>query len=499
LGFLGINDTITHKGEGFVNYTIKPRPTSKTGDSIRAQALIVFDDNPPINTPRIHNLIDAVAPTSYIKSMASVIDSAVFHLNLAGNDDNGGSGLANFDIYTSENNGAYSVYAKGISDSVISFKGNFGSSYKAYTIASDNTANRETKSKEDVTFTIASKYFFKPLASNTSLCSGDTLTLIWFRSVFSTVDFEYSADSGKTYTTFASNINGSDTMFKWRIPSNITGIKNYFIRAISSGTSNIIDTSDIFELKQGPAVNLGPDTAYCDGSSFNYTLDAGSGFSSYKWTDNSTNQTLSVNTHGTYGVTVTAATGCKASDEVIVSRNLLPVVFGKVIVSPKCYGDTTGSIDIGIASGHAPFSYLWTNNKTTEDISNLAGGQYIVSVTDSKGCNIQDTSIVTQPSSPLTLSNTKVNVNCFGNSTGSIDLSVSGGTSGYSYAWSASAGGVIPSGQSTSQDLNGLVAGTYTVLVTDANNCVASASISITQPSAPLSSSRTQLDVLLFW
>ena len=72
VGFLAVNDTATHVGEGFVDYTIKPRSSSVTGDSIRAIAEIVFDNNPALLTPRIHNLIDAVPPTSGIRSLPSL-------------------------------------------------------------------------------------------------------------------------------------------------------------------------------------------------------------------------------------------------------------------------------------------------------------------------------------------------------------------------------------------------------------------------------------------
>jgi hypothetical protein len=75
-----------------------------------------------------------------------------------------------------------------------------------------------------------------------------------------------------------------------------------------------------------------------------------------------------------------------------------------------------------------------------------------------------------------------VNVLCFGNSTGSIDLSVTAGTAPYTYVWTASLGGAIPAGQANGQDLSSLHAGTYSVVVTDANGCTISRSIVITQP-----------------
>jgi len=498
-GFLGVNDTVTRKGEGYVNYTIRPKSTSKTGDSIRAKAVIVFDANPEVNTPKIHNLIDAVPPKSNIAALPSVIDSSYFLMRLKGKDDIGGSGLGYFDIFVSENGGAYNINSKGVTDTIVGFKGNYGSTYKAYSISYDNTDNREaTKTKADVSFTIASKEFFKPFPNNTSLCSGDTLKIRWVKSIYSAVNLEYTADSGKSYTSIATNVSGADTLYKWQIPGNISGIKKYFIRSISSNNNTVIDTSDFFQLKQGPVFNLGPDTAFCDKSAFNLSLNPGSGYSNYKWSDSSTNQTLSATNYGTYWVKVTASTGCKAEDQINVSKNQLPVLSNKNVIHVKCFGNNTGSIDLTIVSGSAPYNYLWNSTDTTQDLNNVLAGKYSVIVTDTKGCKLRDTTIINQPTAALTSSITQTNVKCFGNSNGAIDLTVTGGTFAYSYSWTASAGGIIPTGQAGNQDLTSLVAGKYDVVVTDANSCTTSSSVTISQPSAALSSSSSKVDVACF-
>ena len=93
---------------------------------------------------------------------------------------------------------------------------------------------------------------------------------------------------------------------------------------------------------------------------------------------------------------------------------------------------------------------------------------------------VSSTVIITINALPV-LTSTHVNVNCHGSSTGSIDLSVSGGTPGYTYTWTASNGGVIPSGQANQQDLTSLVAGTYTVAVSDTKTCGANLSVTLTE------------------
>ena len=80
------------------------------------------------------------------------------------------------------------------------------------------------------------------------------------------------------------------------------------------------------------------------------------------------------------------------------------------------------------------------------------------------------------------------NVTCKGSGNGSINLSVTGGVTPYTYFWSASLGGVVPIGHSNDEDLTGLIPGTYSVTITDANLCtVTVASSAITEPAAVLS------------
>ena len=103
-------------------------------------------------------------------------------------------------------------------------------------------------------------------------------------------------------------------------------------------------------------------------------------------------------------------------------------------VNVDCFGNNTGSIDLTPAGGTSQYTYAWSNNTTNEDPSNLIAGTYGVTVTDANGCTSNLNVTVTQPAAPLTLSTSQINVDCFGNSTGSIDLTPAGGTSQYTYA-----------------------------------------------------------------
>src|SRR6185436_17241877 len=140
----------------------------------------------------------------------------------------------------------------------------------------------------------------------------------------------------------------------------------------------------------------------------------------------------------------------------------------------SCNGGANGSIDLSVNGGTAPFVYDWSNGANTQDINNLSAGNYTVAITDANGCTYLQGGTIAQPSLALAASSTvTANISCFSGNNGSVDLTVSGGTSPYSYSWNTGA---------ATQDLSGLSAGTYSVTVTDANGCTAINTALISQP-----------------
>ena len=135
------NDTLPKKGEGFVTYTIRPKPSVQTGDTATAQAEIIFDINAPLKTNTWSNVIDAVAPTSQIDTAYE--SGTSFMLEWSALDDPGGVGVGNYDLYVSKDSGAFLVYAAEIDTSVFEVVGLAGSSYSFYTRARDHVGNLE--------------------------------------------------------------------------------------------------------------------------------------------------------------------------------------------------------------------------------------------------------------------------------------------------------------------------------------------------------------------
>ena len=104
---------------------------------------------------------------------------------------------------------------------------------------------------------------------------------------------------------------------------------------------------------------------------------------------------------------------------------------------------------------------MWSNGSTTDSVSNLCAGTYTVTVTDSLGITISDTVVITEPP-PIVVTDTTTNASCSICTNGTATANASGGTPPLSYEWSNGA---------TTNTIDSLVPGTYTVTVTDANNC----------------------------
>ncbi|HXH19130.1 MAG TPA: gliding motility-associated C-terminal domain-containing protein [Chitinophagales bacterium] len=202
------------------------------------------------------------------------------------------------------------------------------------------------------------------------------------------------------------------------------------------------------------------------------TVTGGTGTKSYQWSTGENSKNLLNKPAGTYSVTVTDVNGCTVSSSFTITQ---PAPFNATaaISSVSCNGFSDGAIDITLSGGTPPYTFTWSNGQTTEDIGNLPAGQYCVTLTDSRNCvSVPFCFTVSEPPS-LQLSATVIPVLCEGDSNGGINLSMSGGTPPYIYSWSNGA---------VTEDLNNLSEGTYSVIVTDANGCSASATYTINPP-----------------
>jgi len=193
----------------------------------------------------------------------------------------------------------------------------------------------------------------------------------------------------------------------------------------------------------------------------------------YSWSNSGTGSSISGLSAGTYSVTITDDNGCTATSSVSVTEPAaINITAGHTDVS--CFGGTNGAGSVSVSGGAGPYDYSWNNGDTTAAVSGLAAGTYSVLVTDASGCTSTASFTVTEPSQ-ITVTINAQNTLCAGSADGSASAVVSGGTPGYLYAWSNG---------DTTVSAAGLSAGSYTVTVTDAQNCTASSSSMITSPPA---------------
>jgi gliding motility-associated-like protein len=191
-----------------------------------------------------------------------------------------------------------------------------------------------------------------------------------------------------------------------------------------------------------------------------------SGFSSgtfnYQWSNtNNTFLVTGLSANINYTVTITDQLGCVDTASITLSEPNSPISSASTGDILNCFGDSTGLIDLTVGGATPPYQYLWSNGDTVQDPMNLIAGNYIVTITDANNCTITKSEQVTQPPTPISISGTGSTISC-GATTGSINVSVSGGGTPYAYQWNHG---------STLQDLNGVNPGTYTITVTDAYGC----------------------------
>ncbi len=140
-----------------------------------------------------------------------------------------------------------------------------------------------------------------------------------------------------------------------------------------------------------------------------------------------------------------------------------------------CYGDGSGNVDLTTSGGYGSISYLWSNGQTSQDLSGIEAGTYFVSITEGHGHTIElGPYEIDGPANPIQITtNDMSDIDCNGNANGFIDISVDGGTSGYSYSWSNGSG---------ASSIYNLGPGTYTIDVMDANSCLETESFVISEP-----------------
>lgn len=247
------------------------------------------------------------------------------------------------------------------------------------------------------------------------------------------------------------------------------GSYNVCLTATNSvGSSTYCITVNVTSVCPTILANTSSNDANCNSSDGSASVAPAGGATpyTYLWNNNATTASISGLAAGSYSVTITDNNSCSIVASINVNNAGAPSIAVNNVDAVSCNGGNDGAINITVSGGATPYSFVWSNAATTEDISNLIAGSYTVSVTDDNNCLAVQTVTVSQPTL-LVVSADNITNTTGGNNNGAIAITATGGTPAYIYNWSTG---------STSEDITGLSCGNYSVTVVDANNCTATGS-----------------------
>ena len=263
----------------------------------------------------------------------------------------------------------------------------------------------------------------------------------------------------------------------------------YYIK-IRDGNGCVGSASDPVVITDPPAIavteiisNYNGWQVSCNGEadgSILLDVSGGAGGFTYSWSNEETSKDLSNLGAGTYSVEIIDANGCTFNDSYTITEpfELQATSFTSDFNGEgvSCNGATDGTIDVDITGGTAPYTYSWSNGETTEDLSGIGTGIYSVEITDANNCITEINNIEIKEPAILSLTvSDQLNVDCNGNSTGSITLTSAGGTGTYEYS-------IDGTTWQTTNTFTGLPAGDYTIDLRDTNGCTTSTTATITEP-----------------
>ncbi|KAF2341926.1 MBG domain-containing protein [Flavobacterium tistrianum] len=361
-----------------------------------------------------------------------------------------------------------------------------------------------TATSFNVNLTINSAPSITAQPSASSVCQGANTTFT--ANASNATGYQWQVDKGDG-AGFVDITNGAPYSGATNATLTITGatvaMNGYSYRVVASGTCTPPATSNSASLtvNSAPAITSNPSSvSICSGGNTTFSVTA-SNATAYKWqVDNGqgggfvdvanslpysgiTTSTLTITgapaTFNGYKYRAIASGTCTpaaTSSNATLTVNHISIIMSKADVA--CFGDTTGQATATPSGGTGNYTYSWSNGADTATITGLVAGTYTVTVTDENLCSNTANVTVGQPLAPLTLTKGTVsNTSCYGGANGTAQVIASGGTPNYTYSWNTNPIQTTPTA-------SGLSAGTYTVTVKDANQCVKTLNVTISEPSA---------------
>jgi len=291
----------------------------------------------------------------------------------------------------------------------------------------------------------------------TAICSGNTITI--------------SSDSVYAVYLWSDNSAGSSIT--------IGQAGTYALAAADVNGCQFVSNPITISINSSPVLVLVSSTnESCFGAADGeITVDGSNSIAPYTfvWNTNpqQTSATATALSAGSYDVTVTDANTCTGSATFSITAPAQLAINLISITDVSCYGTADGGIQISGAGGSTPYTFVWSTSAQGPTLSNVAAGNYNVTLTDANNCTETDSYVVGSPNEIVLTVDDITDASCFGYSNGSITVSATGGSSPYSYDWSNNSSGSM---------INNIPAGDYTLSVTDANNCETDTLLTITEP-----------------
>ena len=192
----------------------------------------------------------------------------------------------------------------------------------------------------------------------------------------------------------------------------------------------------------------------------------------YLWDTGETSAVLSNIGSGIYTVTVTDLNNCTAESTITLEDNDGVTLAANDVGNNTCFGDTEGTATITASGGSGIYTYTWSNGGTNQTENNLPAGQYSITVTDDGNCTGEISIEITEPDA-FEANETLIDITCNGAENGSIQLNTTGGTGNLTYLWNT---------EDTTDGITDLIAGIFSVTVTDENSCTGEIEFVIAEP-----------------
>lgn len=217
-------------------------------------------------------------------------------------------------------------------------------------------------------------------------------------------------------------------------------------------------------------------SALCNGDangSASLSANGGTPGYEYEWPDGNTSPDRNDLAAGSYTVSLTDVNGCETTTQVTIDEP--SVLMANVTATDEtAVGANDGTANAPTMGGTSPFTFLWSNGENSQNIIGLAPGEYCVTVTDANQCTFEGCATVNAfGCGGIATSASATNVSCFGEADGTASVDAQGFTEPINYEWSNG---------DEAANIGNLIAGMYTVTVSDANGCSAIDMVEVTEP-----------------